>query len=38
MEAPGPFALGYPSMTAVGFFMLHILFGVVVGALYTAFA
>ncbi len=38
MEAPGPFALGYPPMTAVGFFMLHILFGVVVGALYTAFA
>ena len=38
MEAPGPFALGYPPMTVVGFFMLHILFGVVVGALYTAFA
>ncbi len=38
MEAPGPFALGYPPMTAAGFFMLHILFGVVVGALYTAFA
>ena len=38
MEAPGPFALSYPPMTAIGFLMLHVLFGVVVGALYATFA
>ena len=27
MAAPGAFALNYPSMTAMGFFMLHILSG-----------
>jgi hypothetical protein len=37
MDSPGAFALNYPSMTAMGFFMLHIVFGVLVGALYTAF-
>ena len=37
MDAPGAFALSYPSMTAMGFFMLHIVFGVLVGAFYTAF-
>ena len=36
MQAPGAFALNYPSMTAVGFFMLHILFGIFVGGFYTA--
>ena len=36
MDAPGPLALSYPPMTAMGFFMLHMLFGVLVGALYTA--
>jgi len=38
MAAPGAFALSYPAMTAGGFFMLHVIFGVLVGALYTAFA
>ncbi len=37
MDAPGAFALSYPSMTAMGFFMLHIVFGILVGAFYTAF-
>ncbi len=36
MQSPGAFALGYPSMTAMGFLMLHILFGILVGAFYTA--
>ena len=34
MAAPGAFAMRYPSMTAMGFFMLHIVFGVLVGATY----
>ena len=38
MEAPGAFALNYPPMTTMGFFMLHILFGVLVGTAYTALA
>ena len=38
MDAPGAFALNYPPMTAMGFFMLHILFGILVGALYSAIA
>ena len=38
MAAPGAFALNYPAMTAGGFFMLHVIFGVLVGALYTALA
>lgn len=38
LEAPGFFALSYPLMTAVAFLMLHLLFGVVVGALYGAWA
>jgi len=36
MGAPGAFALGYPGMTAMGFFVLQIVFGVLVGAFYTA--
>ncbi len=38
MENPGPFAISFPTMTAMGFFMLHILFGVLVGSFYQAFA
>ena len=37
IEAPGAFAMGYPRATAVGFFMLHLVFAVVVAALYDAF-
>lgn len=37
MENPGPFALSMGPMTAMGFLMLHLLFGAVVGALYEAF-
>ncbi len=36
MAAPGALALNYPSMTAMGFFMLHILFGILVGTVYAA--
>ena len=36
MAAPGAFALGYPSMTAMGFLMLHVLFGLLVGTVYAA--
>lgn len=38
LEAPGFYALNYPMMTALGFLMLHLLFGVVVGALYGNWA
>ena len=37
MDSPGPFALSYPAMTAMGYFMLHMVFGVLVGGLYEAF-
>ena len=37
MDAPGAFALGYPRATAIGFLMLHVVFGILVGAFYTAF-
>ncbi len=33
---PGFFALNYPIMTALGFFTLHALFGIIVGAIYGA--
>ena len=36
MDAPGAFALAYPPMTAVGFLMLHVVYGILVGAFYTA--
>ena len=36
MDTPGAFAMSYPAMTAMGFLMLHVLFGVLVGAFYTA--
>jgi len=38
LDPPGFYALGYPPMTAMGFLMLHLLFGVIVGALYGAWA
>ncbi len=37
MDDPGAFALGFPPMTAMGFFMLHIAYGVSVGAFYELF-
>ena len=37
VEAPGAYAMGYPPMTTMGFLMLHLLYGVLVGAFYTAF-
>lgn len=37
MENPGPFATSMGMMTAMGFLMLHLLFGVVVAVLYEAF-
>ncbi len=36
LDPPGFYALGYPPMTAAGFLMLHLLFGVIFGALYGA--
>ena len=38
MDAPGAFAMSYPAMTVMGFLMLHVLFGVLVGTFYTALA
>ena len=38
LDPPGFYALGYPPMTALGFLMLHLVFGVIVGALYGAWA
>ncbi len=38
LDPPGFYALGYPPMTALGFLMLHLLFGVIFGALYGAWA
>lgn len=38
LDPPGFFALNYPPLTAVGFLMLHLVFGVVVGALYGVWA
>jgi uncharacterized protein (DUF2236 family) len=37
VQAPGIFALSYPRATAMGFLMLHVLFGVMVGSFYDAF-
>ena len=34
IDAPGAFAMGYPMMTAGGFLMLHLLFGLLVGLVY----
>ncbi|MDP6421402.1 MAG: hypothetical protein FI707_16230 [SAR202 cluster bacterium] len=38
LQAPGAFAMSLPTMTATGFFMLHVMFGILVGAFYTALA
>jgi hypothetical protein len=37
VRAPGAFALDFPPGTAMGFLVLHLLFGVLVGVLYGAF-
>ena len=37
LQAPGAFAMGYPMGTAMGFLMLHLMFGVLVAVLYDAF-
>ena len=37
LQAPGFYALGYPRATAAGFFMLHLVYGLLVGTLYAAF-
>ena len=37
VPAPGAFALRYPAGTAMGFLMLHLMFGVLVGVLYDVF-
>ena len=34
IDEPGFYALRYPPMTAMGFLMLHLVYGVIVGALY----
>ena len=36
IDEPGFYALRYPPMTAMGFLMLHLVFGMTVGALYGA--
>ncbi len=38
IDAPGFYALGYPPMTAMGFLMLHLVYGVIVGVLYGEWA
>ena len=38
VDAPGFYALNFPPMTAMGFLMLHLVFGVLVGVLYGAWA
>ena len=38
ITAPGPFALNLPKMTAMGFLMLHLVYGVLVGVVYEAVA
>ena len=38
MDDPGAFALKFPAMTAMGFFMLHIVFGVLVAVFYELLA
>ena len=36
LAAPGPFLKNYPMMSVVGFFVLHLVFGLVVGGVYEA--
>ncbi len=38
LDPPGFFALNYPPLTVMGFFMLHIMFGIIVGLIYGGFA
>lgn len=38
LDAPGYFGMNYPPATVMGFFMLHVMFGAIVGALYGALA
>ncbi len=38
IDEPGFYAIRYPPMTAMGFLILHLVFGVIVGALYGAWA
>ncbi len=38
LQAPGVFATNLPSMTVMGFLMLHLLYGLLVGAIYSAYA
>ena len=38
LQAPGAFALSSPPATAMGFLMLHLVYGVLVGVLYEAWA
>ena len=37
LEAPGAFAINYPMATTMGFLMLHLMFGVLVGVFYDVF-
>ncbi len=37
LQAPGAFALSYPKGTAMGFLMLHLTYGVLVGVFYDVF-
>jgi len=36
LAAPGAFLKTYPMMSVVGFFMLHLIFGLIVGSVYEA--
>jgi len=36
LAAPGAFLKNYPMMSVVGFFMLHLIFGLIVGSVYEA--
>lgn len=38
LDPPGFFGMNYPAMTVRGFFMLHVMFGAIVGLLYGAWA
>jgi len=38
IDKPGFYALNFPPMTVIGFLMLHLVFGVIVGALYSTWA
>lgn len=38
LQAPGVFVRNLPSMTVMGFLMIHLLYGLLVGAIYSAYA